>query len=443
MIKILSFTLIFMLFYSAFAQQHTTHLTGKILEPELSKDTLYVYDITQNKNVIHFVQVKGKTDFSTHIKVKEKGTYLIGYTKNEAKPIWIGTSSKLNIQITLKKGTFELIFDKNSDNDVFQEMMRNITQYDRDIQEVRNSAAKLPFTEYENIQKKVDSLIIAKQNYLSECRKTTDYIKKTTAEIYDYPVWNKQGDELSWVHDHFFDYVDFTQNKYAYHYLLHEKLTVYFELLSQKGTQFIIQKLDTLLKKAQQNTLMKEIIYRNAIAGTLRLSPDVSASIYQKFEKECPKSPFLSELKPYLTSILKTQIGSYMEITLPDTAGKLVSTKDFRGKILIIDFWASWCGPCRMENPNVVRIYNEYKNKGLEIIGVSLDRDAQAWKEAIRKDNLSWVHISDVKGWQCAAAKEYGINSIPQMFILDKEGKIIAKNLRGEALKQKIQSLLP
>lgn len=430
------------LVFCSFAQS-TVYLSGKILEPELNKDTLYIYDITQGKKIIHHIFIKGKANFSTQFKIAEKGTYLIGYQPNDTKIIWLGLSPKIYIQISLKNGNLDILYEKNSENERFQEMMSTITQYDRDIQETRNSAAKLPFAQYESIQNKVDSLILVKQNYLLSCRNSDDYVKKITAEVYDYPLWNKQGEELNWVYEHFFDYVDFSQNQYIYHYLTHEKLEVYFQLLAKKEQTFVEEKLHNLLSKSGKNELSKEIIYKSAIIGMMRLAPDLSANIYQKFEKEYPKSMYIEILKPYLAPLLKTQIGSIMEITLPDTSGKLFSTKNFKGKILIIDFWASWCGPCRMENPNMVKLYQAFKDKGLEIVGVSLDRDSKAWKEAIRKDNLSWIHISDVKGWQSAAAREYGINSIPQMFVLDKQGKIIAKNLRGEALYKKIESLLP
>ncbi len=131
------------------------------------------------------------------------------------------------------------------------------------------------------------------------------------------------------------------------------------------------------------------------------------------------------------------------EITLNDANGKELALSSLRGKTVLIDFWASWCGPCRKENPNVVRVYNEYKDKGFEIYSISLDEDRDAWLEAIAADNLSWPnHVSDLNGWQNAAAVAYGVNAIPATFLIDGEGKVIGTNLRGPQLEQKLKEVL-
>ncbi len=116
--------------------------------------------------------------------------------------------------------------------------------------------------------------------------------------------------------------------------------------------------------------------------------------------------------------------------------------QDFRGKILLIDFWASWCGPCRRENPNVVATYNDFKDQGFEILGVSLDKTQSAWEGAVEKDGLTWTHVSDLRGWTNDAARQYGVNSIPATFLLDRDGKVVARNLRGDALRAKVAELM-
>ncbi len=137
-----------------------------------------------------------------------------------------------------------------------------------------------------------------------------------------------------------------------------------------------------------------------------------------------------------------TMIGyTALNFSQADANGKMVKLTDFKGKYVLLDFWASWCGPCRAENPNVVNAYNKYKEKGFTILGVSFDQNKEKWLQAVAADNLAWTHVCDLKGWGNDAAKLYGVSSIPQNYLLDKNGKILAKNLRGAELEAKLEEI--
>jgi len=138
----------------------------------------------------------------------------------------------------------------------------------------------------------------------------------------------------------------------------------------------------------------------------------------------------------------KTSGEKAPEIALPNPGGKIMRLSELRGKYVLVDFWASWCGPCRKENPNVVKMYDKYHAKGFEIFSVSLDKDPESWKRAIASDNLKWqYHVSDLKQWDSSVIPLYGIESIPFTILLNPKGEILAVNLRGAQLEQKLSEI--
>lgn len=164
----------------------------------------------------------------------------------------------------------------------------------------------------------------------------------------------------------------------------------------------------------------------------------------ETLKKTKPGKSALEKLN-FVAPQLPTSIGEVApNFSAPNPEGKLISLNENLGKVTIIDFWASWCKPCRIENPNMVALYNDFKDKGLQIIGVSLDQEnaAEAWKQAIAVDKLTWVHMSNLKHWKDPIAQLYNVESIPAIFILDQNGTIVAKDLRGDALRAKIAELL-
>jgi peroxiredoxin len=176
------------------------------------------------------------------------------------------------------------------------------------------------------------------------------------------------------------------------------------------------------------------------------LDPAKVEPLYLQLPEETRNSPSGKNFEKRIQSAKQTAIGSMApEFVQEDTLSRPIALSSFRGKYLLIDFWASWCGPCRQENPTVVKAFNQFNQKGFTILGVSLDQPGakSKWMDAIHKDGLTWTQVSDLKFWDNAAAKLYGVRGIPQNYLLDPTGKIIAKNLRGEALMKKLAEIFP
>lgn len=268
---------------------------------------------------------------------------------------------------------------------------------------------------------KFNTEMIAIQKKVSDFKKNNNEIMGKAQETNDTVVINKLMKEFASIRE---EVSKNSKNKYISYVENHPKsfITVLIlrGLINDPSTDFkksetIFKGLDDVLKNTKAGKDIQKIIdEKNKPAAKTEAAP-------------APKE----EASKWRT-----------DFSGPNPDGKIIHLKNLLGKVTIVDFWASWCGPCRAESPNVVKIYKEFHSKGLNIVGVSLDKDAAKWKKAIADDGLIWNHISNLKYWDEPIAKQYKVEGIPATFILDAEGNIIAQNLTGEELRSKIESLL-
>ena len=226
----------------------------------------------------------------------------------------------------------------------------------------------------------------------------------------------------------------------------------YYEAMSKNDAETIKKiQLDAMALEAQQAEKVKAMISSMgdsfaslAAIGLLNPKNDFPFidELIARLNSNYPGTSSIMQMKQQLDEMRALSVGQVApDFELPDPNGKMVKLSDLRGKYVLIDFWAAWCKPCRQENPNVVRLYNQYKDKGFEVFGVSLDRTKEDWVKAIADDGLTWTHVSDLKYFNSAAAELYKIEAIPATYMIDPEGKIIARDLRGPSLENKLAEL--
>lgn len=214
-----------------------------------------------------------------------------------------------------------------------------------------------------------------------------------------------------------------------------DSLEALFESLYEEQQAYMM----TFIKGNTQSVVSAYLAYRMLYNTEL---PELR-ELYESYAPEVKSSVYGDLLAKRIETLGLVEIGQPAPLfEQNDSNGMPISLESFKGQYLLIDFWASWCGPCRQENPNVVALYNDFHDKGFEILGVSLDKDREPWLEAILIDGLTWPQVSDLGGWENAAAQLYGVRAIPHTVLLNREGVIVAKNLRGDELRTKLDELL-
>lgn len=428
---------------------NSTELAKKVkLSIELkectSTDSIFLYQFEGfGFSRVHTATKKGKV-YEFKLPQAAAKFYYLGKNTSQLKPIILGTENDIKVKGTCADLTQAIVGSKlNQEYDVLKEKLVVLKQdMGKRMQELQKAksdegAQKMAIFEMSEIDDKKIALLNeykGKNALLAEVVALNTYLsfQNSTDSYYT---------EIDYFANQFFQFADFKNPYYSYNPWVYESFKEYTMTLSASGMDPLLHQsyLDDALSKVTSNTAA----YQLALSGAVTALDEKKHKNYMIYGKRLLKK--YETTHPQLIAPLKKRINTATGFGRGEVApdfvqktpdGKDLKLSDLRGKIVLVDFWASWCGPCRKENPHVKKLYEKYNHRGFEVLGVSLDRTKASWERAIKQDGLEWEHVSDLKGWKNEVAKMYSVSSIPHTILLDEEGRIIARKLRSPQLEQ-------
>lgn len=429
----------------------TVNLTDTV--KALDSLRLYVWKGIQVEEVMVNPLSKGQEGYSTTFKMGETphGMYYVGTGISDLKPVLLGTEKEVVLEGS-SSNIAQLGIHKSPLNKEYEQLITRLRANNE-----RTVALMAESDAYKNDPDKQKEILVKMEQEDKKDRALLDSLRKAGSELARIMAFNAfqsyennktanqtKGDYFAKA---FFEHVDFTDTVYVL-------LPFYYENVKNYSTALTSLQLTHLQQAAALDSLVGQLP-----EGSPLHKPTIVAAMFGMMNKN--NKLFLEYGKDYLEKyegeyamldkFIKQQIATLKgpagtgevaaEIKGKTPEGKDLSLSSLRGKYILIDFWASWCGPCRRENPNVVRMYQEYKDKGFDILSVSLDNNKDRWVQAIQQDNMTWHHISDLKGWASELSKPYGVRGIPYTVLVDPEGKILATRLRGPSLEAKLKEI--
>lgn len=395
----------------------------------------------------------GKSKFSLSYKLPKPGFFLIGVDPRQAVNVVLGeggtaemTGDCMNPQSLRLTGHLP--------NDSYLRLQERVSSHNQQLQGLYQNMqifAQTDPMQLNRIQNDIKSLNDKHFGYLDSLQKAGGFLGKV-AQLYNFkpfgsdPSHSVYSTELDYFREAFFANLDFKDAEIGTMPQLYDKARAYTGTLAGQGlpSEVIKTAVDGVLGKTTSGSEANESLLRGFVVGFEQSKNALLIEYGKQYINAYPQSDpqFIAGLNNTIRQLEGMAVGALapdIEASTPD--GKTIKLSDFRGKVVMVDFWASWCRPCRMENPNVLKAYTKYHPKGFEILGVSLDDNKAKWEAAIQQDGLVWNHISDLRGWQAEPAQVYGVSSIPATVLVDREGKIIARNLRGPSLEQKLAEI--